>query len=326
MARYELMARQDRRPPRRRPALTSRVGPSPGSRPRRRPQHVEPSNLPQVGTAASVLVATGVLTVVTAAPAAASRGDRVVALAAQQKGSPYQWGAEGPHRFDCSGLVQFVYQKLGIALPRTAARQAAALQPVARDDLRKGDVIFFPDERGHVYHNGIYAGGGRIWHAPQTGETVSLRALAPTGWVAGRPGRDAPVLVLEIGANGPAVQAVQQRLRIKADGAFGPVTAAAVKRFQRAHRLVVDGQVGPVTRKALFRPAVLIPAGAPLLQIGDSGAAVKALQRLLWLRVDGEFGPRTKKGVVRFQTSVDLLVDGVVGPHTWSAIRRVAAR
>lgn len=324
----------DRRPPRPRPALAARVGPPPGARDRRDPQHAPPSRLPQVTTAASVLAAGGVLSIVTAQPAAAARGDRVVAYAAQEKGSPYQWGAEGPNRFDCSGLVQFVYKRLGVELPRTAALQAKALRPVARKDLRKGDIIFFPDKRGHVYHNGIYAGSGRMWHAPQTGKTVTLRAIKPSGWVAGRvagpaatPRRTAPV-VLKVGSTGPAVKAVQKRLRVSADGEFGPGTAAAVKRFQRAHRLLADGEVGPATRRALFPPAqrAVIPAGAPLLELGDRGAAVKALQRLLWLPVDGEFGPRTKTGVVRFQRSQGLLADGEVGARTWAAIRREASR
>jgi peptidoglycan hydrolase-like protein with peptidoglycan-binding domain len=314
-----------------RPALTARVGPPPGLRERRPAQHAEPSRLPQVATAASVLAAGGALAIVTAQPAAAaSRGERAVAYAAQEKGSPYQWGAEGPTAFDCSGLVQFVYKRLGVALPRTAALQAKAVTRVTGKQLRKGDVVFFYDKTGRVFHNGIYAGGGWYWNAPETGKTVSLRRVTGTRWIAGRP-KAVPVarpLVLKVGSRGPVVVAIQRKLRIPADGAYGPATAAAVKRFQKAHRLFADGEAGPATRARLFPPPkrVAIPAGAPLLRVGSRGPAVKALQRLLWMPADGEFGPGTKAGVIRFQRSQRLLADGEVGPRTWKAIQRVASR
>jgi peptidoglycan hydrolase-like protein with peptidoglycan-binding domain len=58
-------------------------------------------------------------------------------------------------------------------------------------------------------------------------------------------------VMLKRGDRGPAVAILQRRLRIPADGVFGPITERAVKRYQRRHRLVPDGIVGPITRGSL---------------------------------------------------------------------------
>jgi cell wall-associated NlpC family hydrolase len=109
---------------------------------------------------------------------AASLGERAVALARAELGVPYVWGGESPSGFDCSGLVQYVYARLGVALPRVAADQYRAGLHVSRSDLRAGDLVFF-DHLGHV---GIYTGGGRFIHAPHTGTVVQISSL--TGWYA----------------------------------------------------------------------------------------------------------------------------------------------
>ena len=96
--------------------------------------------------------------------------------AEQYLGVPYVWGGESPSGFDCSGLVQYVYGKLGVHLPRTSFAQYNAGRHVSRSDLRPGDLVFF-DALGHV---GIYIGGGRFIHAPHTGTRVQIGTLA--GW------------------------------------------------------------------------------------------------------------------------------------------------
>ena len=96
--------------------------------------------------------------------------------AEQYLGVPYVWGGESPSGFDCSGLVQYVYGKLGVHLPRTSYAQYNAGRHVGRSDLRPGDLVFF-DALGHV---GIYIGGGRFIHAPHTGTRVQIGTLA--GW------------------------------------------------------------------------------------------------------------------------------------------------
>ena len=72
-------------------------------------------------------------------------------------------------------------------------------------------------------------------------------AVFAAGTAAGRSGE----VVLKKGEHGPAVAKVQRKLRLTADGEFGPQTVRAVKRFQRGHHLRADGAVGPATRRAL---------------------------------------------------------------------------
>ncbi len=106
----------------------------------------------------------------------ASLGARAVALARRELGVPYVWGGESPAGFDCSGLVAYVYGRLGVSLPRVAADQYRAGRHIARSMLRPGDLVFFHG-LGHV---GIYIGGGRFIHAPHTGDVVRISSL--TGW------------------------------------------------------------------------------------------------------------------------------------------------
>lgn len=109
-----------------------------------------------------------------AAQAAESRGDQVVQLASNEAGDPYVYGAAGPGSFDCSGLTQYVYAQVGVSLPHSSSAQAAVAQQVS--DPQPGDLVFFSDGGG-VYHVAIYAGDGMIWHAPRTGDVVSLEPI-----------------------------------------------------------------------------------------------------------------------------------------------------
>ena len=97
-----------------------------------------------------------------------SLGQRAVAIAARELGVPYRYGGSSPSGFDCSGLVAYVYGKLGVALPHNAAAQYSYGRPVGQGNLAPGDLIFFHG-LGHV---GLYIGHGRIIHAPQSGERV----------------------------------------------------------------------------------------------------------------------------------------------------------
>ncbi|MBB3088226.1 NlpC/P60 family protein [Nocardioides albus] len=102
-----------------------------------------------------------------------SRGIKALRRAKSRAGAPYSYGGDGPHSFDCSGLTQWVYKKLGRKLPHSSSGQVGHTFKVKKP--RKGDLVFFYGSGG-VYHVGIYAGkyDGRrwIWHAPRSGETV----------------------------------------------------------------------------------------------------------------------------------------------------------
>lgn len=92
-------------------------------------------------------------------------------------GAPYKYGGSGPTTFDCSGLVRFVHDQLGIAVPRTAAEQYSAAKPVNVKGLEPGDLLFFRTQGRRVSHVAIYTGEGRFIHAPQTGRPVEFREL-----------------------------------------------------------------------------------------------------------------------------------------------------
>jgi hypothetical protein len=58
----------------------------------------------------------------------------------------------------------------------------------------------------------------------------------------------------------------------------------------------------------------------PKLQLGDKGPAVVNLQSLLGIESDGVFGSETERAVRAFQESQNLVVDGIVGSHTWGVL------
>jgi peptidoglycan DL-endopeptidase CwlO len=107
-----------------------------------------------------------------------NRGLRAVQIASHLTGIPYRWGGASPRAgFDCSGLVQYVYARLGVRLPHYAAGQYGHGRRVSRSSLRAGDLVFFSG-LGHV---GIYAGGGKFIHAPRSGTTVRWSRLSSHG-------------------------------------------------------------------------------------------------------------------------------------------------
>jgi len=100
-------------------------------------------------------------------------GGDVVATALQDLGVPYRWGGTSRETgFDCSGLVQHVFAKLGVALPRTTYQQVDVGTPVASlAAAQPGDLVFFGTPPHHV---GIYLGDGRMIDAPYTGVDVRI--------------------------------------------------------------------------------------------------------------------------------------------------------
>lgn len=99
---------------------------------------------------------------------------RAVKFAYSQLGKVYQWGADGPNSFDCSGLTMAAWKTAGVVLPHNAARQKQTVRPIRRDELQPGDLVFYYKDVSHV---GIYIGDGRVIEAPRAGERVSMRLL-----------------------------------------------------------------------------------------------------------------------------------------------------
>ncbi len=102
-----------------------------------------------------------------------------VERALAMRGVPYVWGGSTPSGFDCSGLVRYAYRGAGITLAHSTYAQWDSGRHVHRRDLRAGDLVFFG--LGHV---GLYLGGGRFVHAPETGRVVSIDRI-DRGWYAG---------------------------------------------------------------------------------------------------------------------------------------------
>ena len=103
-----------------------------------------------------------------------------VNVALSKRGSPYVWGAKGPSRFDCSGLVQYAYRQAGISLPSGTKAQKSAGRAVSESDLQPGDVLYFYSSGSHT---GIYVGSGKIVHAPTEGQTVKVESYKSIGSV-----------------------------------------------------------------------------------------------------------------------------------------------
>ncbi|MFC4119403.1 C40 family peptidase [Nonomuraea zeae] len=106
-----------------------------------------------------------------------AKARKAIAVAKNQIGDPYRYGATGPGSFDCSGLVQYAWKKAGVRLPRVASSQFSRIRnKVSWRNLRPGDLMFFSG-LGHV---GMYVGKGKMIHSPRTGERVRIDKLG--GW------------------------------------------------------------------------------------------------------------------------------------------------
>ncbi|GHA30594.1 glycoside hydrolase [Streptomyces spiroverticillatus] len=107
---------------------------------------------------------------------AAPHAAKALDVAASKRGAPYQYGASGPYRFDCSGLTLYSFKSAGRSLPRSAQAQYGTSRHIRAKDRLRGDLVFFHRGRS-VYHVGIYAGGNKIWHSPRTGAVVRLERI-----------------------------------------------------------------------------------------------------------------------------------------------------
>jgi cell wall-associated NlpC family hydrolase len=106
-------------------------------------------------------------------------GQAVVDEARRYLGVPYRWGGTDPSTgLDCSGLVQLVYSKSGISLPRVSSEQARVGQAVpSLAQAQPGDILAFGSP---VHHVAIYIGHGKMIEAPHTGEDVRISDVYET--------------------------------------------------------------------------------------------------------------------------------------------------
>ncbi len=126
---------------------------------------------------------------VAAAPAAAAKPapvasdslrSRIMKIAASYQGVPYVATGYTPEQgFNCSSYTQWVYQQAGIDLGGAyTVTQYARAQKITKEQAMPGDLVFFYNyPNNFLGHMGIYAGNGKMWHAPRTGRVVSLDAV-----------------------------------------------------------------------------------------------------------------------------------------------------
>jgi len=109
-------------------------------------------------------------------------GVRLVQQVKNLVGTPYRYGGNGPDGFDCSGLVQFAYSRVGIKIPRTTRAQLVQSKPVDLADMRPGDLVFFRLRGRKVSHVGMYVGKRMMIHAPSNHKSVTYAHLDKDYW------------------------------------------------------------------------------------------------------------------------------------------------
>lgn len=115
------------------------------------------------------------------ARAVSASPESLAEAASAQLGKRYAVGGESPKRgFDCSGLTSYVYGQGGVELARSSREQYRQGQPVERENLRKGDLVFF-GKKG-VHHVGIYLEDGRFIHSASSGKSVRVSSLDEPVW------------------------------------------------------------------------------------------------------------------------------------------------
>ena len=132
----------------------------------------------------------GLLVVSRPADATTTWRSQVPAETAKHRGAPYQWGAAGPTRFDCSGLTMYVYGRFGKGLPHNAARQYNVMRHLGQSGKVRGDLLFFRNSSGRISHVAIYAGvrngHAMMWHSPHSGDVVKYVPIYSSNYLVGR--------------------------------------------------------------------------------------------------------------------------------------------
>lgn len=99
----------------------------------------------------------------------AAKVSKVLARAATVKGTRYRRGGTSTSGFDCSGFVLYAMKPVGVTFGRTSRDMRRETPKITKEELLPGDLVFYHNKQGTVYHVAIYAGKGKIWHARRPG-------------------------------------------------------------------------------------------------------------------------------------------------------------
>jgi cell wall-associated NlpC family hydrolase len=143
------------------------------------PEAAQSSNMPVSGFTPPAIVGTGTPTTV----GAGALGEAVTLATSFVSKAPYVYGGTSPSGWDCSGMVQWIYNKLGISLPRTSEEQWAAVQHIDASQLKPGDLVFaqFAGDNASPGHVGIYVGNGQVISAEDQQLGTGYSSLASWG-------------------------------------------------------------------------------------------------------------------------------------------------
>lgn len=108
--------------------------------------------------------------------------DQLISNAKTHLGSPYLFGGTSHEGFDCSGFSQVVFKQTGIDIPRTTGEQFEMGTSVKKEDLQKGDLIFFETIRKGPSHLGIYIGDNKFIHSSSSKGVAISKLDDPYYW------------------------------------------------------------------------------------------------------------------------------------------------
>ena len=114
-----------------------------------------------------------------------SMTNKVLAVAKNYIGTPYKYGGSSEYGIDCSALMKNIFQPFGVDLPRISRSQATQGAKIPKEDLRKGDLIFFSTSKSGISHVGIVSeivdGVAQFIHA-STSKGVVQSSLNDSYW------------------------------------------------------------------------------------------------------------------------------------------------
>jgi lipoprotein Spr len=89
-------------------------------------------------------------------------------------GTPYHFGGESRKGIDCSAFTKELYSEVfNLDIKRSSRDIFSMVNPVGKDDLKEGDLVFFKIHSRRISHVGIYLGDGKFAHASSRGVAIS---------------------------------------------------------------------------------------------------------------------------------------------------------